>query len=93
MIAKIKKTSRQLERHFKGVANHWRVDILSAIAEEEGITVENISDILECNLKTASQHILKLHHAGLIYKKYQGRTVGHSLSPYGKKFISFITSF
>ena len=37
------KNSRQLERHFKGVANHWRVDILLVIAQEPGITVEELS--------------------------------------------------
>ena len=87
------KTAKQLERHFKGVANHRRIAILRLISEKEGISLDNIADDLECNLKTISEHTRRLVQAGLVDKKYQGRTVAHFLSPYGKIFYKFITTF
>lgn len=87
------KTSKQLERHFKGAANHRRLDILCLIAKTDGITLEDIADNLGCNFKTISEHTRRLHIAGLIDKKYRGKFVEHSLSPYGKKFVEFLKSF
>ncbi len=87
------KTAKQLERHFKGVANHHRIAIMGLIAEQEGIGLDAIAKALEGNFKTISEHTKKLVHAGLVDKKYQGRTVTHKLSPYGKVFYRFITSF
>ena len=87
------KTSRQMERHMKGVANHRRIDILFLIAEQKGISVEGISMGLKCNLKTASMHIIRLEHAGLVRKRNEGNTVAHELSPYGKTFLEFLKTF
>jgi len=87
------KTAKQLERHFKGMANHHRIKILRLIAESEGISLENIAKSLNCNFKTISEHTRKLVHAGLVNKKYYGRTVAHTLSPYGKIFYKFIINF
>ncbi|HVU80188.1 MAG TPA: helix-turn-helix transcriptional regulator [Candidatus Paceibacterota bacterium] len=88
-----KKTPKQLERYLKGVANHRRIQILFLVAEKGGITVEKISEALECNFKTVSVHTLKLVQAGLLNKKYIGRSVTHELSPYGKTIVRFIQSF
>jgi len=87
------KTAKQLERYFKGAANHWRIDILRVIFKNEGITLDRICQTLKCNFKTISQHTRRLVQAGLINKKYRGRKVEHYLSPYGKKFLKFINSF
>ena len=87
------KTSKQLERYFKGAANHWRIDILFLVAGNSGIKLEEISDALKANFKTISQHTRALVHAGLLNKTYQGRQVAHSLSPYGKRFTKFLQSF
>lgn len=88
-----KKTPRQMERHLKGVANHRRIEILFLIAEKRGISVDSISAILKCNLKTVSAHVLKLEHAGLIRKRNAGRMVLHELSPYGQTIHKFLTTF
>ena len=87
------KNSRQLERHLKGVANHWRIDILLTVSEQPDITLEEIADHLKGNVKTISEHVRRLVHAGLIDKKYQGRSVAHTLSPYGKIFRQFLRTF
>ena len=87
------KTPKQLERHFKGVANHWRIAILIVVQGNDGITVEGITKKLEGNFKTISQHTRSLVQAGLLNKKYRGREVTHSPSPYGKLFLKFINTF
>ena len=92
-MVKRTKTAKQLERHFKGVSNHWRIAILLLIARRDGISVDEIAETLGGNIKTISVHIQKLSQSGLVNKKYQGKLVKHSLSPYGKKFIKFINSF
>ena len=87
------KTSKQLERYFKGAANHRRISILTIVDRREGITVEEIADALEANFKTVSQHTKSLVNAGLMNKKYRGRQVTHALSPYGKSFLKFMRTF
>jgi len=92
-MSKESKTPKQLERHFKGVSNHRRIAILLLVGKEPGITVEEIGERLDCNLKTLTEHLRRLVHAGLVNKKYEGRNVAHTLSPYGKVFAGFITKF
>ena len=87
------KTPRQLERYFKGAANHRRIAILSMVVENEGATVEEIAETLRANFKTISQHTKSLVHAGLLNKKYRGREVMHTLSPYGVSFLRFMKTF
>jgi predicted ArsR family transcriptional regulator len=87
------KTSKETERHIKGIANHRRIDILFTIAANTGVTVEGIADILRCNVKTISEHTRRLTHAGLVDKRYRGRSVEHGLSPYGRILYSFLKSF
>ena len=57
------------------------------------MTLGQITESLNCNIKTISDHTRRLMHAGLLNKKYQGQEVAHSISPYGKRFIEFIKSF
>jgi len=87
------KTAKQMERHLKGMANHNRIRILLTIAGKEGITLDEIIDILNANEKTIGEHTRRLAAAGLVNKKYNGKFVEHSLSPYGKMFVKFLKSF
>lgn len=82
-----------MERHLKGMANHYRIEILLLIAYRDGITLEEIVKALEANEKTIGEHTRRLFIAGLINKKYRGKFVEHSLSPYGKTFVNFLESF
>lgn len=88
-----KKTAKQMERHLKGMANHYRIEILLLIARHSGLTLEDIVDALSAKEKTIGEHTRRLHQAGLIDKKYRGRHVEHFLSPYGKIFVRFLESF
>ncbi|MDP3882898.1 MAG: helix-turn-helix transcriptional regulator [Candidatus Staskawiczbacteria bacterium] len=87
------KEPKQFERYFKGVANHRRIQILLLVAGFPNICLENIAKTIDSDIKNVCQHTQKLVQAGLLNKKYNGRMVGHSISPYGKKFISFMRSF
>jgi predicted transcriptional regulator len=87
------KTAKQMERHLKGIANHYRIEILLTIAKNEGITLEQIVEAVNANEKTIGEHTRRLLVAGLINKKYNGRFVEHSLSPYGHNFVKFLESF
>lgn len=92
-IIKKMKTTKQMERHLKGMANHYRIAILLLVSEREGITLDDIIGELGANEKTIGEHARRLHQAGLINKKYRGKFVEHSLSPYGKVFVRFLESF
>ena len=87
------KTARQMERHLKGMANHHRIEILLLVAKNNGITLDGIIETLDANPKTIGEHTRRLYQAGLINKKYKGKFVEHSLSPYGKIFVNFLKSF
>ena len=93
LLDEFDKTPKQLERHIKGVSNHRRIEILILIARNEWISLDQIATSLNCNIKTLAEHTARLAHAGLIYKKYIGRNVGHILSPYGKIFYKFLRTF
>lgn len=87
------KEAKRIERYFKGAANHWRIAILGVIANNPKISVDGIAEVLHANFKTISEHTRKLHSSGLVDKKYLGRSVTHTLSPYGKRFYSFTKTF
>ncbi len=87
------KTAKQMERHLKGISNHYRIEILLLIATREKITLEDIINEIGANKKTLGEHVRRLYLAGLVNKKYRGKFVEHSLSPYGKKFVRFLKSF
>ena len=82
-----------MERHLKGMSNHHRIEILLTIAGNEGLTLENIVDALGANEKTIGEHTRRLYVAGLVNKKYRGKFVEHTLSPYGRTFVKFLKSF
>jgi len=75
------------------MANHYRIEILLLIASRDKLTLEDIIDTLGANAKTIGEHTRRLHHAGLVNKKYRGKFVEHSLSPYGKIFVRFLQLF
>ena len=87
------KTAKQMERHLKGISNHYRIGILLLVAARGGITLEDIVEMLGANEKTIGEHTRRLYQAGLLNKKHRGKFVEHTLSPYGKTFVRFLQSF
>ncbi len=92
-MATTTKGPKKLERHFKGVANHRRIQILLLVAQKPGLTLAGIAERLKGNIKAVSEHTRRLALAGLIEKKYEGRDVRHTLTRYGKIFVKFIDAF
>ena len=82
-----------MERHLKGMANHYRIAILLLIAGNNEITLETIVERLKANEKTIGEHTRRLVTAGLVNKEYRGKFVEHTLSPYGKVFVDFLKKF
>lgn len=83
------KNKRELEKIFKGVANHRRIEILLLLDKEPELSVVNIAYKLHCNFKTIAEHTRKLHIAGMVYKTNRGNSVSHILSPLGKSILKF----
>jgi predicted transcriptional regulator len=87
------KSTKQMERHLKGMANHYRIAILLLVADNKSITLEGIVEKINANEKTLGEHTRRLVTAGLINKEYKGKFVEHTLSPYGKFFVDFLKKF
>jgi len=87
------KSPKQMERHLKGMANHYRIEILMIVDDNKGINLDDIIEKTGANAKTIGEHTRKLHLAGLVNKKRRGNYIEHELSPYGKKFVQFLKSF
>lgn len=64
-----------------------------AIADNDRAVLNDIVTSLDTNEKTLGEHVRRLFVAGLVNKKYRGKFVEHTLSPYGKTFVSFLKSF
>jgi DNA-binding transcriptional ArsR family regulator len=89
----LKKSPKSLERYFKGISNHRRIQILDLLKTSPGISLDEMSVTLKANMKTIAEHTKRLQGAGLIYKHYEGKRVAHELSPYGEKIHKFIADF
>lgn len=87
------KTAKQMERHLKGISNHYRIEVLLIIDKNKDITLESIVEKVKANEKTIGEHTRRLFNAGLINKRHQGNFVIHNLSPYGTKVVRFLKSF
>jgi len=82
-----------MERHLKGIANHYRIEILLFLNKNENATLHEIVQALRANEKTIGEHTRRLYLAGLIDKNYRSKFVEHKLSPYGKNFVRFLKLF
>ena len=84
------KKPRHLERIIKGVANHRRIEILSLLHKRPELSVSEIADVLNINMKTASHHIRSLTIAGLVMKRNDLNAVRHALTDRGKSILVFL---
>jgi len=90
MPEKKQKSYRQLERIVKGFANHRRINILELLKKEPELSVAEISEKLNINFKTASEHIRRLAITGLILKRSDGLNVRHRLTDRGETILKFL---
>lgn len=85
--------ARKLEKVFKGISNHRRIDVLFLINKYPYINLSGIAESLKCNYKTIAVHTKRLEQSGLISKHYEGKDICHNLTPYGKKVCKFLETF
>ncbi|MCK4386568.1 MAG: winged helix-turn-helix transcriptional regulator [Candidatus Pacebacteria bacterium] len=85
-----KKTYRQLERIIKGGANHRRIQIMELLKKEPELSVMEISEKLNINFKTASEHTRRLAVSNLILKRNDLNFVRHKLTKNGKTILKFL---
>lgn len=83
-------TTRQLERIVKGFANHRRIQVLELLFYTPELSVAEISEKLNVNFKTISEHLRRLAISGLVLKRNQGAAVRHKLSPLGDLILKFL---
>ena len=84
-----KKRYKEIERMVKGVANHRRLQILDTLSKEPELSVTEISEQLDIDFRTASEHIRKLVLAGLVMKRNDGAAVRHALTRRGQDILKF----
>lgn len=88
-MEKSKRRYRDLERIFKGVANHTRVQIIDALDKYPELSVSEITELLPINFRTASEHLRKLSLAGIVMKRSEGTRVCHALTSRGRTILKF----
>lgn len=85
-----KKTYKQLERLVRGFSNHRRIEILELLKNSPELSVEEISEYLHINFKTASEHTRRLAIAGLVLKRNEGNCVRHKITSNAHTILKFL---
>ncbi len=83
----------EIEEICKTLASLVRLQILFFLKDHPNSLAKDISKSLNCNIKTLSQHIKKLHQSGMINRLNRGREVELSLNNKGNKIIDFINLY
>lgn len=84
------KSYYQLERIVKGAANHRRIEILELLKKSPELSVIDISEKLNTNFKTISEHIKRLATAGFVLKRSEGPSVRHKITIRGLAILKFL---
>ena len=84
------KSYYQLERIVKGFSNHRRIEILELLKKSPEMSLADISEILNINFRTASDHIRKLATAGFVIKRSEGLVVHHKITKKGLSVLNFL---
>lgn len=74
----------------KGVANHFRIEILALLKDHPERSLSGIAEELENDYKTVSEHVRKMAHAGLVTKRHDGLAVLHKLTKLGEHVLKFL---
>ena len=86
----IEKSYFQLERIIRGVSNHRRIEILELLKQTPELSIADISEKLDVNFRTISEHIKKLAIAGFVIKRSDGPSVRHKITERGLSVIKFL---
>ena len=83
------KKYRQLERVIKGFANHRRLEILELLRREPELSVDEVAEKLSSGYENISDHLRKLAIGGLVFKRNDGKSVRHKLTPRAINVLTF----
>ncbi len=81
---------KRLERIVKGFSNHRRIQILELLNKEPELSVQEISERLNSEMKNISAHITKMAVAGLLMKRSDSKSIRHKLTNRGKVILKFV---
>jgi predicted transcriptional regulator len=84
------KSYHQLERIIKGVSNHRRIQILELLKEKPELSIIDISENLDVNFKTISEHVKRLAATGFLLKRSDGASVRHKITERGLATLKFL---
>lgn len=91
MAAKTKKNRKvfyEMERLFKGAANHRRLEALALLKRRSDLSTEEIVDELDINYQTAAEHLGRLVRSGLAAKYRKGNIARYTLTSVGRAIIN-----
>ena len=84
------KSYHQLERIIRGVSNHRRIEILELLQKKPELSIVDISESLNVNFKTISEHVKRLAATGFVLKRSDGSSVRHKLTERGLFVLKFL---
>ncbi len=84
------KTYKQLERLVRGFSNHRRIQIMELLKKEPELSVVEIANKLNVNMKTIAEHIKRLAQSGLVLKRNDAYSVRHKLTKNGISTLVFL---
>ena len=84
------KNAKYLERIVKGYANHYRIRTLALLEQQPNLSLRDIADWLNTDIKNTSQHLARMTAAGLVSKKHKGAAVLHRLTRRGIAVLKFL---
>lgn len=79
-----------LERIVRGFSNHRRIEIMELLRRKPELSVIEVAEELNINMKTASEHIRRLAIAGMLLKRSSGNAVRHKLTVRGFSILKFL---
>lgn len=74
----------------KGIANHYRIDIMKVLEKSPNISLDELAEKTRIHYKTLAAHTARLHRSGLITKRYLNQSVLHCLAPRGHIVLKFL---
>ncbi len=87
---RIKKSLKDLEVIFKGLANKRRLIILEFLNKRGESDTGTIADYLKTDYKIVIPHLEKLLKANLIIKRREGLIVYYQISNLGKRILNLL---
>ncbi len=74
----------------KGLGHEKRVRILLDIEAKGSLSLRDLAALRRINVKTACDHVYRLHRSKLISKTRHKKEILHQLTPLATRFLSFL---